>query len=65
LRDEGESETYCDMRSMWRREVSVVWGDIGAMMMCVGGVMWFAIEADALVWERGKKVGDGSVVWVG
>jgi hypothetical protein len=44
--------------------VSLVWGGIGAMVRYVGRVMWFAIKDGALIWERGKKVGDMSVVWV-
>lgn len=55
----GDSETYCDMRSMWRREVSAAWGAIARV---VGGVRWFAIGACRVARKVRKKVGDGSEV---
>lgn len=41
----GERLTYCDMRSMWRREWSSVWGGFGAIATGVWSVRWFATEA--------------------
>lgn len=42
LSDEGERETYCEMRSMWRREGEVDCGDMGAIVMSCVGVSGFA-----------------------
>ena len=61
LRDEGERETYCEMRSTWRREDKFECGGMGAIVRCWEGVSGFATAGRVARWRAGKKVGDGSV----